>query len=306
MEPTIKSTKNNNSPSQIPPSLSFKPERELNSGLSPQDRQDLSALCKEHRIINAYCAAVIKEMVKNMQKNVSEIYKTLKKVHINVATSELLELRPPCVKESGDKYFGHWSKLSDREEGQGITITTEGTVYQGFWKNGFPDGQGTFIYTDGVIYQGDVKKGLRQGKGVMVYPDGDRYEGNWEDNKRNGYGITTCATGDRYEGEYVNNTKEGTGTLSRKDGRYYHGEWKQGKYSGYGCTLKKKGNEYFGCFEKEKFTGLGTFIKPDGSMFEGEWKNGKPKHGRYTDSLGREYNFTDCHKSRAVIRNLLK
>jgi hypothetical protein len=49
------------------------------------------------------------------------------------------------------------------------------------------DGRGKLIYSNGSIYEGYWKDGKKQGRGRMIYGDGTVYEGEWADDKCEGY-----------------------------------------------------------------------------------------------------------------------
>ena len=69
-------------------------------------------------------------------------------------------------------------------------------------KFGLRDGQGVNIWSDGSRYNGEWKNDLRHGKGIMIRSDGDKYEGEWKDDKRNGRGTCIYSNGDKYDGEW--------------------------------------------------------------------------------------------------------
>ncbi|HMT03562.1 MAG TPA: hypothetical protein PKD00_09715 [Burkholderiales bacterium] len=96
------------------------------------------------------------------------------------------------------------------------------------------------IYSDGTIYEGEFKNNKKWGKGILTYPDGTTYEGEFEDDKKNGSGQSTYRDGTIYEGEFKNNKKHGKGILTYPDGTTYEGEFKNNKK--YGTGTLKKGN----------------------------------------------------------------
>jgi len=64
------------------------------------------------------------------------------------------------------------------------------------------------IYSNGDIYEGESKEGFPHGKGKMIYKkdDYDRkmYEGEWKNYLYHGKGKILWTNGDTYEGEFVN------------------------------------------------------------------------------------------------------
>ena len=57
------------------------------------------------------------------------------------------------------------------------------------WKNNrFING--IVFYSDGTKYEGEWKNNMRSGKGKMTYKNNSVYEGNWRNNKKDGIGIS--------------------------------------------------------------------------------------------------------------------
>ena len=44
------------------------------------------------------------------------------------------------------------------------------------------------IWSDGSIYEGYSKNGMANGKGRLIHADGDVYEGDWKDDRAHGQG----------------------------------------------------------------------------------------------------------------------
>ena len=78
----------------------------------------------------------------------------------------MLETRPIHTFIDGNKYQGQWNPATNKFEGQGIFV----------WSN------------DGSIYEGYYRNGMRNGRGRYIYYNGDVYEGAWRDDKRHGTG----------------------------------------------------------------------------------------------------------------------
>jgi 4-amino-4-deoxy-L-arabinose transferase-like glycosyltransferase len=53
---------------------------------------------------------------------------------------------------------------------------------------GIKEGQGTYVFSDGSTYEGQWKNDKRNGFGIMKYADGSRFEGFWLENKEHGKG----------------------------------------------------------------------------------------------------------------------
>lgn len=112
--------------------------------------------------------------------------------------------------------LSHWSVLG----GDGFFQLTENETYEGpivrgdclylrarslIDVKGQMDGRGVLNWSDGSRYEGEFKDSKRHGSGVMIWADGrrsdrvishkllkeDRYNGDWMDNKRSGKGLMT-------------------------------------------------------------------------------------------------------------------
>ena len=47
------------------------------------------------------------------------------------------------------------------------------------------------VYSNGTKYNGQFKDGKKQGKRVFLYNNGDKYEGEWKNDMKNGKGRYT-------------------------------------------------------------------------------------------------------------------
>jgi hypothetical protein len=57
--------------------------------------------------------------------------------------------------ENGAKYEGEWLKGADVRDGRGIQIWSDGSRYDGYWRNNRANGRGRLIHADGDLYEGD-------------------------------------------------------------------------------------------------------------------------------------------------------
>lgn len=110
----------------------------------------------------------------------------------------------------------------------------EKNVFKGNFVQGIKCGQGKFVASDGTSYEGEWKDDKRNGKGKYTYSEGRVYEGDWVNDKMHGKGKYTWPDGKYYEGGYVNDLKEGYGVFSWPDGRKYEGQFKAGYQDGEG------------------------------------------------------------------------
>ncbi|CAG9322820.1 unnamed protein product [Blepharisma stoltei] len=209
--------------------------------------------------------------------------------------------RGPCEIENCSIYTGEWNTNNQRH-GYGIQIWSDGSKYEGYWKNDKANGKGRLIHADGDVYDGEWKDDKAHGFGIYIHSDGARYEGMWaedkqcgqgketwpdgavyigdySDGKKHGKGKFEWADGSKYEGDFNENNIEGIGTHTWNDKRMYHGEWKNNKMNGKGLFTWSDGRKYEGEYVDDKKEGFGIFVWPDGRKYEGQWFNGK-QHGR--------------------------
>ena len=174
--------------------------------------------------------------------------------------------------------------------GQGILTWTDGTKYEGEFKDEKMTGQGTFTHKD-YKYVGELKDSLFNGQGTITWPDTiEKYVGEWKDDKWSGQGTYVYANGDKYVGEWKDDKRNGQGTLTFADGRSYVGEWKDDKSNGQGTLTLANGTKYVGEFKDNKSTGQGTLTYPNGNKYVGEFKDNKQTgQGTLTFADGRSY-----------------
>jgi len=164
--------------------------------------------------------------------------------------------------------------------GYGRLVHTDGTILEGFWKEGSLHLEGRIIYSTGAVYTGEFTDGARQGKGNLSQDDYE-YVGEWENDKYHGHGYENSKSiMTKYEGEFVQGLRCGTGKLSTKDYEY-QGEFKNNYREGYGELHGEDGYTYKGHWKSDKYNGEGKETLKNGSTYEGEFLNGKRYgHGR--------------------------
>jgi len=185
----------------------------------------------------------------------------------------------------GSKYEGNWR--NDKANGRGRLIHADGDVYVGEWKDDKAHGNGTYLHTDGAKYDGEWREDKQHGHGVETWPDGARYEGRYENGKKHGNGKFQWADGSTYLGDFHENNIHGKGVYLWVDGRKYDGDWRTNKMDGKGVFTWADGRHYQGEYIDDKKQGIGEFVWPDGRKYVGNWFNGK-QHGTgvYTNANG--------------------
>ena len=74
--------------------------------------------------------------------------------------------------------------LLGKKEGKGTYTETDGTKYEGQWKNDLQDGQGTFSWNEGTKYEGGFSKNKYHGKGNFFWNNNSKFEGSWDNGKK--------------------------------------------------------------------------------------------------------------------------
>lgn len=214
------------------------------------------------------------------------------------------ETRGTILLNNEAKYTGQWNPTNNTRDGYGVQVWTDGSKYEGYWRNDQANGKGRLIHADGDVYEGDWQDDKAHGKGCYTHYDGAKYDGDWVEDRQHGYGVESWPDGTRYEGEYrdgkkqgkgrfkwvdgsnyygdfAGNNIEGQGTYCWSDGRKYQGDWVNNKMHGRGVFTWADGRRYEGDYVDDKKQGRGVFTWPDGRKYDGEWFEGK-QHGRGT------------------------
>ncbi|KAF5286911.1 hypothetical protein FQA39_LY00444 [Lamprigera yunnana] len=92
--------------------------------------------------------------------------------------------------ENGTIYVGYWND-SGQKHSMGHELYSDGSRYDGLYKDGFFNGLGILIFADGAKYEGEFLQGWFHGNGVFWRADGMRYEGEFRGGKVWGLGLTT-------------------------------------------------------------------------------------------------------------------
>ena len=163
--------------------------------------------------------------------------------------------------------------VTDCVDGKGVMVYSDGSTYNGEWKNGKRHGRGTLHYADGRKYEGEFADDQLHGKGIITLPDGRLIESRWD----NGEQISArFANGDIFTGTWEDGMFCGKATVTLPNGDRYSGGFKDSKYEGYGVMTYADGSKYTGEFKNGKFNGKGAISFPDGTVIKSEWKDGHP------------------------------
>ena len=115
-------------------------------------------------------------------------------------------------------YLGHLNDFSE-QEGFGLMMYWNGSVYKGNWKNGKREGTGRIIFGNGDFYRGSFKFGRFEGEGEYFFSRcKDRYLGNWKSGKMEGKGMYWNQQKQTvFQGEFYRNKKHGKGVTFHQD-----------------------------------------------------------------------------------------
>jgi hypothetical protein len=111
-------------------------------------------------------------------------------------------------------YVGQWNKDTGKREGLGLLLWEDGSLFEGFWKDGKACGSGHLLYSDGDVYEGQWLNGKNHGFGEYYHHiDGATYTGTWFDDTQTGKGQERWPDGAVFTGEYLNGKKHGEGSF---------------------------------------------------------------------------------------------
>ena len=93
------------------------------------------------------------------------------------------ERRTAVTMDDGSVFTGDWNIATNMRHGQGNQVWQDGSIYDGYWKNGLANGRGRLVHADGDIYDGHWKDDKAHGKGQYTHTDGAEYDGFWFEDK---------------------------------------------------------------------------------------------------------------------------
>ncbi len=181
--------------------------------------------------------------------------------------------------ENGGQFYGFWNEVTGERDGNGVMIFTDGSRYDGMWKNNRAHGHGRLIHANGDVYEGEWANDKANGKGVYTHTDGAVYDGEWLEDKQHGTGMEVWPDGARYEGHYEGGKKHGNGWFRWSDGSEYRGNFVENNINGHGVYKWADGRQYDGLWVDNKMHGSGVFTWPDGRKYTGEYVQDK-KEGK--------------------------
>jgi len=92
-------------------------------------------------------------------------------------------MKAPIKLSAEVTYYGEWADDSNLREGYGRQIWSDGSYYEGFWRNDKANGFGRLIHSDGDVYLGEWEDDKAHGYGEYTHSDGAFYKGYWSEDK---------------------------------------------------------------------------------------------------------------------------
>ena len=112
---------------------------------------------------------------------------------------------------SNNRYFGQMDPTTEAKIGKGILIYSNGSLYEGWFKDGKRCGQGRFICKTFAYYEGEFRDDRINGHGRQCFPDGSMFVGKFVDELACGPGTLFQSDGIQYEGDWKFDKRHGAG-----------------------------------------------------------------------------------------------
>lgn len=192
--------------------------------------------------------------------------------------------RGPVSDESGNVYMGQWN-AENQSHGSGKLYQSDGTLYEGQFKQDEFNGKGRLVSKEGTIWTCEWKNHNSSGFGTRQELSGEIYTGEMKNDKREGYGFTQHADSDTNEaiysfGKYEGDQLHGLGATLHKSGYMHFGRFHEGKAHGKGLCRGVDKSLYYGDFAEGDMK-AGLWLQPNGKVYRGEiqqdmmWGKGK-------------------------------
>lgn len=68
-------------------------------------------------------------------------------------------------------------------QGKGVQVWSDGSKYEGWWRDNKANGKGRLIHADGDVYEGEWKDDKAHGQGTYSHLDGAQYNGQWKEDR---------------------------------------------------------------------------------------------------------------------------
>jgi hypothetical protein len=183
---------------------------------------------------------------------------------------DFVELKFP----NGSRYEGQMNIETSAMEGKGSLFYSDGSTYEGMFRDDHPEGPGVMKLSSGEVRRGEFVHGQLHGKGSIEWSNGTRYEGELQGEKPHGRGRLEWAGGGHYEGDFAGGLQQGKGKLVHSNGDAYEGDFLASHPHGQGTYRFASGDVYEGAFVGGQRHGQGRLTYQSGVVQEGEWRQG--------------------------------
>ena len=172
-------------------------------------------------------------------------------------------------------YKGSVDLLTNKKNGYGELINTDGSQYIGLFYNNEFNGWNIYINPLGIIYIGLFINNYLNGKGYCYNSENEYiYKGDFKYTKKEGFG-EEFYLGNKYKGQFKNDKKDGNGEMTLKNNDFYIGNFLNDKFNGKGKYIWNNMNkEYEGDFVEGKIHGNGYLKWGNDMFYKGEFNNG--------------------------------
>ena len=146
------------------------------------------------------------------------------------------------IYQDGSRFRGY--KLDGNKHGKGVLLLSNGSRYEGDWKNDVMSGLGKLYYSSGSLaYEGGFKDNKVHGKGIMHNERMNDLENNFEA-KINFENFSKVGENwISFEGIFQNDMKNGIGKWHFSNGDVFIGEFKSDKVEGKGMYISDFGRK---------------------------------------------------------------
>jgi len=177
------------------------------------------------------------------------------------------------------EYFGDTNR-NGKAHGKGRMVWENGLEVEGRWVNGdIVEGRSTF--SDGSSYEGEYKNYQHHGYGERYWPKGGSYKGRWKNGKQHGKGVQIYKGMEdvgiwviKYDGQFLEDEPNGNASITYSDGSSYKGKVTDGDRDGYGEYIyPDRESTYKGYWKENKLNGSGVIQHANGRITEGRWEN---------------------------------
>ena len=148
--------------------------------------------------------------------------------------------------------------ITPSDEFENPTEIKEDIIYFGQLENNIQQGKGIQVNNDGSIYTGYFAKGKYNGSGRLIQNSEEYYEGLFIDNIPNGHGLRMFPSGKILTGEFKNGIIEGDCKIKWENATY-SGGFSEGMRNGRGILIHED-KIYEGKFANDIIEGYGTCI----------------------------------------------